>query len=160
MTLNVSFSDFSQTIQRELKNPRVYVAYSGRTALITAADASNDLVVCAETHESREVVEKKLKEAKVEFFNGSWLPLPEPRGTEPYVAAIAYRSGEDRPGLWLEAFPEAPTEVDVIKAFMDEMKATGEMPDATMDDFVKMASPNVIVLSPAEVQAFAQNRAR
>jgi hypothetical protein len=87
--------------------------------------------------------------------NGRWLPDPlagELQIEESiWVAAVAYKSYEEKPGLWIHAYRGGPSVGEVLKDFYDEMTAETMLENVSLDDFVNSVVPNVIVLSPDEL---------
>jgi hypothetical protein len=96
-------------------------------------------------------------------WNGAWAvdgsiedevgpPLPA------HVAAVAYRTSEDRPGLWMDAFEGAPSEVAVLEAMYDEFVKSGQIDPLPFDAFIEKAKVNVVILSPDEQAAFVTQK--
>lgn len=93
------------------------------------------------------------------IHRGSWsqgtdLPDREISISEAYVAAIAYQSSEHKPGIWVDAFPSLPTQVQALRALFDEFRATGEIAEVSFEEFVRLANPNVVIVGPAEIHSF------
>lgn len=87
---------------------------------------------------------------------GEWSREAEgDQAVELYVAAVAYRGKDGVPGLWVEAYVRAPMVMDVLRRMFDEFVASGDARSATFEQFMKSAQPNVLILSPDELRAFA-----
>ena len=163
MTLQVAFDQFAETVKRLLKHEEAYVAPHTIGSIATSAKPSADVVVASVTRLSPEAAGSALKEAGLAVFGGTWLTpeevmTPEINPVETYVAAVSYRSSGDKAGVWVDAYPSLPTQVAVLKAMYEEFRETGEMADVTFEEFVQMANPNVVVVTPAEVESFLREK--
>jgi hypothetical protein len=158
MTLHVPFDRFAETVNRVLEVKEAYVRSLGGSVVITACGRTGATLVRSIANVPLEEAMAALREAGIEAFEGSWAPDEvslEPDGVcTAHVAAVAYQSGEDKPGLWVDAFPTAPTPVQVFRALYDEFRETGELDEISFEEFVRQANPNVVVVSPAEIQGF------
>ncbi len=158
MTLQVTPAQFAETVKRMLKTTDVFVAPNEAGSLITAADQQADLVIVAFAPEAPDQVKDRLKGDGFAVFGGSWTCSPDlqplERSTAAFIAAVAYRSAEDRPGLWVDAYPSLPSQMTVLRAMFDEFRETGEMEHITFEEFLQLSSPNVVILSPSEVNSF------
>jgi len=157
MTLTVPFAEFAAAVKRVLGAKEAYVSSHGRSWRVTAA-ADGKLVTSTVTV-PKEKLTSELKEEGLQVHEGAWslesLDMGPENGVDCYVAAVSYVSGDDKPGLWMDAFTDPPTGVQVLKAMYDEMLSTGELQDATFEDFLKLANANVIILAPADIRSFA-----
>ena len=94
----------------------------------------------------------------MEVAHGGWshnvAGISDSLGELPYIAAIAYKSSDEMPGLWVDAFSETPTVAVAIKALYDEFRDTGEIGDISLEEFVRVANPNVTIVGPNELERF------
>lgn len=163
MVLRVELEHFPSAVERVLSQKVAYVAPSGAGSVVTAADARGGPVVyCLAPNVSPLDATARLRDSGMEVHEGAW-SLQAPQGgaasDTPYVAAVAYTSDDTKPGVWVEAFAELPTMAEVLRAMYDEFVATGEAPEGTsVEDFVRLANPNVVILSPEQLARFVQAR--
>lgn len=162
MVLRVPFERFAETVVSMAGAKRVFAELSNGKLLLTAANPDKGIVVSAETGQGLEKVKKSLEKDGFEVAEGVWAEalgaLPNGGSQGNYVAAVAYKSGEPMPGLWMEAFDAPPGEAQVLRAMFDEFCDTGEITDVSFEEFVRLAHPNVVVLSPEEIAAFAEKQ--
>ncbi len=163
MTLEVSFTEYAETVARMLPGTDVYVAKHAHGALITAADAKQHLVVACVHTASAETTQKALEKAGLTCRSGSWFDPESPAMShahaEVYVGAVAYKTGEATPGIWVDAYASLPTQMMVLRQMFDEFVATGELGEATFEEFTKHADPSVVILAPSELSRFIEGKA-
>lgn len=162
MTLQVPFDAFPQTVGRALGIHEAYVARRGGCTLVTAGGLPNRPVVAAIAPLGLDATKAKLREAKFEVYEGAWLTegLADLDSTpEAWVVGVAYESDDGKPGLWMDGFPEMPTQVQALRAFYEEFQATGEAPEVSFDDFVRLSNPTVVVVSPQDVRSYLAEKA-
>lgn len=160
MTLQVPFEQFVATAKRVVGAKEAYISRHPKGSLVTASSESARMVVASVTVASVDAARGKLREAGMHVYDGGWSTeglieetvAPPP---EIYVAAVAYESGEGRPGIWLDAFPELPTQVQVLRAMYREFLDTGELTDIPFEEFVRLANTNVVVVPPSQLAGFA-----
>lgn len=73
-----------------------------------------------------------------------------------HVAGVAYRSDSRNPGLWMEAFDNEPTQLDVLRQFYREFQEAGFGENLDLDSFMRAVDPTVVILSPESIRTFAQ----
>lgn len=164
MTLQVSFDQFPETVKRLLALEEAYLAphTSGRT-LVTSAKPDKSIVVASLTSMAGDLASEELTKAGMKVFHGTWL-MPEDimtsdlAPTQTYIAAVSYKSSGERAGVWVDAYPALPTQVSVLRTMYDEFRQTGEMDDVTFEEFMQLGNPNVVIVSPAEVEAFLRQK--
>jgi hypothetical protein len=158
MILQVPFEQFAATVQRALKTKEAYVTPKGPGALVTAADPSTDMLVVSLNNRPVAETTSALKAQNFEVFEGCWHTeetiQDEASVATPYVAAVSYVSQEHMPGVWVDAFASAPTQMAVLKALFEEFKETGQVLDVTFEEFVRLAQPNVAIVSPSELHGY------
>jgi hypothetical protein len=160
MTLQVPFADFAETIQRILKLNDAYVSRINQGVLVTSASVENSVSVVAVSKLEPEAVKQELEKQGVVVRDGAWhtevsTELFTDDG-ELYVAAVSYKTGDDKPGVWVDAYEFLPTQVQVLRAIYEEFRSTGEVDDLPFEEFVRQANPNVVILGPAELRSFAE----
>jgi hypothetical protein len=157
MILRVPLDKFAEIVKARLGRCEAFLSQLGERIRVTAGDESKGLVVEAVTAGKGSLVKAKLAKAGLEVLEGEWIvegsvePAQGVQGA--HIGAVAYRSGESTPGLWVEAFAQAPTRAQVLQALFDEFRRTGELPDVPFDQFVRHAQPNVVVLTPGDIKA-------
>jgi hypothetical protein len=72
----------------------------------------------------------------------------------PYLGAVSYRANKEKTGVWLEAYPELPSETRVLQDLYEEFKGSGELGEVTFDQFEVSSQASVVVLSPDQVETF------
>jgi hypothetical protein len=160
MTLQVPFSEFAASADRLAKGKEIYLCrQSGRT-LLTAAH--NELVLVATTHRSMEDVRRLLTASKATVLEGRWAFDGElfdelEAESRAYVGAVAYATPEGRPGLWVDAFENAPTDLQVLQAMFAEMTTNGEV-EMNFETFIKVANASVAVVGPDELSHYVQQK--
>jgi hypothetical protein len=163
MTLLVPYEQFPDAVKRVLDTAIAYVSAHGESTVVSAYSATGATVVKSTVHAPIEDVRKTLKKSGMETFDGMWAaddaPLAESNsGAAVHIAAVAYASGEDKPGVWVDAYSAAPTQVQVLKAMFEEFRETGELDDVTFEEFVRLANPNVVVVTPSEIENFVAQK--
>ncbi|GMV35818.1 MAG: hypothetical protein AMXMBFR61_03260 [Fimbriimonadales bacterium] len=107
--------------------------------------------------------EYTLKQHGITVVEGVWMDQPPQGARQPaaervaptgqyWVAAVAYQSAEDEPGLWMDAFDREPNEEEVLRAMYDEFVRSGDLVDASYEDFVTEATPTVQIASARDIQ--------
>ena len=164
MILRVDFDQFPQTVKRLLSGNSAYVSANGKGALASAADPKTGLLVVTRSEGGTEELTKSLEDQGMEVFQGSWSldGSDTSAGMESaslYVAAVAYASEEPKPGLWIDAYQEEPTLGQVMRSMYDEFMANGEVPpDISLEEFIRLANPNVVILSPEQLAGYAEGK--
>ena len=160
MTLQVPLSDFAETIERILKLKEAYISRVSQGVLVTAASAENAVSVVALTKFEPDQVKSVLESAGVTCREGAWHTevSTELFATEEplYVGAVSYKTGDDKPGVWVDAYSFQPTQVQVLWFIYEEFRSTGELRDLPFEEFVRQANPNVVILGPNELRSFAE----
>ena len=160
MVLVVPYEEFPATAQK-LGIKEAFLSTRGAQTLVTGAHLERDLVIHCQVNKALVDVQKELSEEEFSIHNGRWTDTIEVTGEggHPiqdvyYVAAVSYQSREQMPGLWMDAYPTAPTPQIVLRAMYEEFAANGEIDSITYEDFLKKATPNVVILSPSEISTF------
>lgn len=163
MTLQVSFDQFAETVKRLLDQEEAYVSAHSAGSLATSAHPEKSIVVAAVTPVAPDVAIHALTSAGLTVHQGTWLTAeeildPTVGSTPTYVAAVAYRSSDEKAGVWIDAYPSLPTQVTVLRAMYDEFRETGEVDDVGFEEFVQLANPNVVIVSPTEIESFLRQK--
>ncbi len=164
MTLHVPFEQFAKTVQRMLEGKDAFVSTHGYGALATAADPQKGILILSQTDHAPAAAKAKLTHAGLEVHDGAWraadtLDAEMEEICEAYIAAVSYKSGEAKPGVWVDAHPAQPTEVQVLRAMYDEFRETGELPDVSFEEFVRLSEPNVVIVTPNEIHSYLDKKA-
>ncbi|GMV87554.1 MAG: hypothetical protein AMXMBFR81_04850 [Chthonomonas sp.] len=166
MVLHVPFPEFRRAVDRWVGAPVAYLEQVGPVVRATAANPLHRVLVCTDLSGGTEQAEARLREEGFEVHLGSWTEEGMGRlestddGTvpRPFIAAVAFQSDEDRPGVWVDAYPYPPTEAQVLNAMHDEMTTNGEISEVAFETFVRLSKPTVAVLSPEEIANYARRR--
>lgn len=163
MTLQVPFESFPAVLERVLGIRHVFLTAHSSGTLVTAAEPGRTALVASVAPLPVPEARKFLEEAGLEVFDGAWSGVDGTNlaceNAEAYVASIAYQSTEGRPGVWVDAFPSLPTQVQVLRAMYDEFRETGELSDVSFEEFVRLANPTVVILSPSDLRSFLGQKA-
>jgi len=156
MTLEVPLEGFVAAVKRLASGASTFVAAENGGTRITCADPGKSLRIVSYSAESPTQTIETLKEGGIEALEGRWLPDDAPAASgEIYVAAVAYRTEGTQPGLWVDAFKELPNSVQAITTMYEEFRETGQVAEIPLEEFVRLAEPTVVVVSPAELRGFA-----
>ena len=162
MTLEVPFPEFLATVHRVLGISDVYIVKHARGTLVTAARPEQNTVIAAVNPAGVEPTKATIEEQGALCHYGSWFDPESPAMASSHVAtfigAVGYRSSETIPGVWVDAYEALPTQVQVLRAMYEEFRGTGEIGDLSFEDFVSTAHPNVVIVSPTEIQAFIESK--
>jgi hypothetical protein len=160
MVLQVSFDDFADTVRRVLGDSvEGYVSHFNGVTVATASLGETRTVVAATTSDSVENAKGALEREGMRVFNGRWTDdiHLEDEGCnleEMYIAGVSYVTESGPPGIWMDAYPALPTQVQVLKEMYDEMVGTGESADVSFDEFVRMSNANVVIASPTDLRSY------
>src|SRR5450755_3879066 len=105
MTLSVSLEEFPAAAARVLKQKEAYVSSRGSGSIATAA--GDGKLVVAVSKLAPELVMDQLKTGGMSVHPGTWRLGGEHDVEDAdnlYVAAVAYSTNEEKPGLWMDAF--------------------------------------------------------
>ncbi|HXH61093.1 MAG TPA: hypothetical protein VNI20_07015 [Fimbriimonadaceae bacterium] len=133
----------------------VYVTTLGNYCIATFAD--NGTVVRADALSPASEVRQTLEKAGLEVREGFWGDKLEDHSAL-WVAAVAYKSAEDTPGLWVDTYETKPSPGQVLSGLYDEFRADGDVGDVSLEEFIRRADPNVVILSPEQQAEFARKK--
>jgi hypothetical protein len=165
MTFRVDLENFASAVERLLGVKVAAISTRDGRSILTAADAQKGLVVGCSSGKPASEIRESLTAKGLELISGEWsesgdFSLDSCDEQPSHIVAIAYKSRESTPGIWVDAFPHEPSNAEALKALFDEFESTGETAEVTFEEFVRLANPNVIVLSPEDVARFARARRR
>jgi hypothetical protein len=159
MVLLVPIERFAAEARVRFPGEPVYVAGHAGRSLATVGSEKSGTMVQAEVPESAETLRARLEGEGLEVARGRWVVDEESaeldRHRPLFVAAVAYRSSEGRPGLWVDAYHREPSAGEVIDAFFDEMRSQGQVGNVTQEEFERIAGPTVVVVAPDALQEYA-----
>ena len=161
MVLKVDLLKFSEAARVLLGTEEVFLSPRGSGTWVTAGNPAKDVLLACHSPLAPELVRAELARFNLKVYEGEWAlhdPGPTVEAHESWVAAVAYRSREPMPGLWMDAYADQPTAAQVLKAMFDEFRENGEVGEVTFEEFVRMAEPNVQILSPSQVLDFAMQK--
>lgn len=163
MTLHVPFDQFAKTVTHFLSTKDVFVSAQGFGSLLTAAQPEKGLLIVCHADSAPTSTKEKLVQDGMTCFEGAWklsddVTTEEEGLTEAYIAAVSYKSGESMPGVWVDAHRTLPSQVQVLRVMYDEFRETGELPEVSFEEFVRLSEPNVVIVSPHEIQRFVDRK--
>ncbi|CAN5393108.1 hypothetical protein BH11ARM1_BH11ARM1_07830 [soil metagenome] len=160
MVLQVAWVDFADTVKRLVgENADAYICPHNGVTLATSSKVGDEVVVAALSTQNVEHSSAELQAAGINVYPGRWaadLEL-EQEGidmAETYVAGVAYKRESGAPGLWIDAYPSAPTQMQVLKRMYDEFSRDGEMASIAFEEFVRLAEATVVVTKPDDIRRF------
>lgn len=156
MTLEVPFEGFAEAMKRLGGSLTAFLVPENGGTRVTAADPAKAIRLTAHSPLDPGPVADALRERGVATAEGRWTPDDAPMATsEPHVAAVAYRTSGLQPGLWVDAFPTLPTAAQALRALYNEFRETGQVADVPLEEFVRLAEPTVVILTPADLKGYA-----
>ncbi len=161
MTLQVPFEGFALAAQGVAGVKEVYVTGHPSGTIVTCADPAKGVhIVCVCPIKADEVKERLTKEG-LTVNEGVWseegnISLEADPLSSAFVAAVSYVSNEHIPGVWVDAYPEQPNHVQVLKTMYEEFRQTGELDDVTFEEFIRLANPNVVVVSATALRGYLE----
>jgi hypothetical protein len=140
----------------------VYVSRTEGKTRVSAADLEKGLIVSATPNLSVDATILELESQGVRAGKGHWSDgvdrVSDSPADLPFIAAVAYKSRDDMPGLWVDASLDHPTHASVLKALYEEFQASGEIGSTTLEEFIRGAMPNVVILTPAEIEKYLNDK--
>ncbi len=160
MTLHVELDSFAEETKRHTGGQLAYISRLENKTHVTSANPATGIVVSASTKLSLDETRKALADQGMQVSNGAWESTgsraSDSLGELPFIAAIAYKSSEEMPGIWVDAFEDQPSPATALKAIYDEFRETGEVGDISFEEFVRLANPNIAILHPADIERFLE----
>lgn len=162
MVLKVPLEDLPEAMNQLGITGPVFVAGLGGRSLVSAAHPERSILLHADAKDVVDDVKAWLAEQGLTALNGCWTAdgaetiLPT---TSFWITAIAYRSHDSKPGLWVDALAFKPSAGEALTKMFEEFRAAGELDGMTIEEFIERADPNVVVLDPDEQARFADDSA-
>ena len=155
MTLRVPFDGFVEAVRRNLSTHDAYVHSDNARVIVSAGQGDKKMVVVASAQMTVEEAKNQLHGEGLHVFEGLWsigddLELME----MPYLGAVSYRANKEKTGVWLEAYPELPSETRVLQDLYEEFRESGELGDINFDQFEVSSQASVVLLSPNQLESF------
>lgn len=164
MVLTLDFSDIVEAVRRHLPEAEAFLAPYRTGTLVTAGSPDRGVLLRSITGLRPEEARSMLEAEGLAVRNGTWsldgVDGDEGEvGTAPFhVAAVAYQSGDGKPGLWMDASETPLTLAQVLRAMYDEFVGNGEVADVSLEAFIEAANPNVVILTPEDIERFARQK--
>lgn len=159
MVLKVAIEDFVEAAKRYAQSDEAFVSAGQSGTVVSSVDASKQVIVSSVSELPVGAIRGKLEAGGLKVREGEWSrDAAEEDCTDLFVAAVAYRSRETTPGLWVDAYKRLPNTMDVLRAMYEEFVRTGEATPASFEQFMESAQPNVQILEPHELQTFANDK--
>lgn len=163
MVLEVSFEDFAQELASRNLERIAYMAPTRSGSQLTAGNPSTELILYCRTSLDEPKIEAELAKGGIEIRRGAWIGEEaiaiNSNFFDCHVVGVAYRSDSRNPGLWMEAFDNEPTQLDVLRQFYREFQLAGFGADLDMDSFIRAVEPTVVILGPDTIRSYAQKTA-
>lgn len=158
MVLKVSFDQFVKVVQQKIGISEVFLSENCGRSRATAGDPVKNLIVAASIEKPFAAAKAELEQQGALVHPGGWADEADDEfeGAMPFVVAVAYRSEESRPGLWVDATFEDHTESECLRRMYEEMTQHQEVKGVSYESFLELLSPNVVLLSPVALRQFAE----
>lgn len=155
MVLTVPFEGFADALKAHSNAKVAYLSTAGSRTVVTALDPQSGVLVRASAATTLAEARTALEGAGIQVKEGAWGESAElPQAL--WVAAVAYKSGEDSPGLWVDTYETKPTTGQVLAELYEEFRETGEVGETSLEEFIRLADPNVVLVSPEQQAEFAR----
>lgn len=155
MVLTVPFDGFIKAALSLPGAKNAYVSTFGSRVVVTAADASTGAIVRSHADRPLAEVRSLLEKAGLTVGEGLWGDRSDDPGAL-WVAAVAFKSEEDTPGLWVDTYETKPTTGQVLAELYEEFRETGVVGNMALEEFIRLSDPNVVILSPEDQAEFAR----
>ena len=158
MTLRVPFEQFSEAVRRVVGTDEAYLVPTENGCICTAFDIGKRVRVLTKESGPPKAAREKLEKAGMKIRSGYWAEgdedVPEPAPAVPYVASVSYQATKHQPGIWVDAYETLPTPSQVLRTMFDEFSDTGELHEISFEEFVRLAKPNVVIVTPTELLSY------
>lgn len=158
VVLSVPYGEFADAAKR-LGISEAFLESELGTITLTACIAGPGHVLRTTLRADADKVQSELGPLGIAVYPGKWSAGDElvdgPQSTL-WVAAVAYVSDKKAPGVWVDAYDAEPTPAQVLKAIYDEFRSSGELNEVSMEEFVRLAEPNVVIVPPTALNSFAE----
>lgn len=156
LTLKVPFEHFAEEVGKHLQVKEIYMNQKSDHVCISAAKADQNFMIFTECADNIDFIRNELEHKGFEVHEGCWMlnvANQSSQRSQGFISSVAYVSSEQKPGLWVDVSLTEPTPADVLKKIYNEFKESGELKEIGFEDFVRFAHPNVVILSPEQVQS-------
>ncbi len=157
MVLKVAFDDFPASMIEYAADSDAFLADLPAGCAVSAVNPQTGIIVSTVSELDPLKARELLEAAGIRVRVGAWTSEaddPIIGSGQVYVAAVAYRSREFTPGLWMDAYPYEPAPSDVLREMYDEFVANGELKGGSFDEFTRLSFPNVVILQPEEISGY------
>ena len=158
MTLRVPFEQFSETVRRVVGGKEAFLFPTDSGCVCTAFDVAKRVRVLSKEPGPPNAAKEKLEKSGMVVRSGYWAEgdedVPEPTAPVPYIASVSYQAGNHQSGIWVDAYESLPTVAQVLRALFDEFSETGELGEVSFEEFVRLARPNVVIVTPSELASY------
>lgn len=164
MLLQVEWEGFVEAVDQWVGKRHAAISTLHGKTLLTAGCPNEGIIISSIVANDVDTVKRSLTEQGFKLVQGKWSTEHNPVSehdslAEIHVVAIAYKSREDMPGLWVDAFPFPPNQGEALKALYEHFEETGEIEGISFDQFIHAANPNVVIVSPEDIDRFARMKA-
>lgn len=157
MTLRVPFEGFAAAAREVIGVERVYALEGAGGTYLSAGRAEGGAVVLCRVERPLSALRDELAKQGLIVCAGAWsLDGAAEMPTIPWITAIAYRTGGEHPGVWVDAHFESRPSGASLQLVYDEFAAAGELGETTFDEFITAAAPTVVEIAPENLFTFAR----
>jgi hypothetical protein len=159
VTLRVDYVDFADSVIRLTGKREAYWRTIGDHIRLSAADPHSGAIVRSVTTQEFAKVRRALESENFLLLPGEWsdesdTTLDVVESVVGAVAAVAYETSGHRAGLWMDAYPNVPTEMEVLATMHEELTQNGEITPVTFDKFAEDLNGNVVVLTNIQIRGY------
>jgi len=159
VTLRVDFDDFADSVVRLTGKREAYARPAGQKVRLTAADPAHDVIVRCEVAMDFPTVRDRLEKENFLVLRGEWSDEADEAVDAVdhlfgAVAAVSYEAAGSKVGLWMDAYPGTPTEIEVLDCMYRELLVNGEIPDVPLEKFTEDIHATVVILSANEIRGY------
>jgi hypothetical protein len=127
--------------------------------IVSAGQGDKKMVVVSSVQMSLEDAKAKLHSEGMHVYDGLWSIADDFEMVDmPFLGAVSYRANKEKTGVWVEAYPEHPTETRVLQDLYQEFTDSGEIGEISFDQFEASAQASVVVLSPDQLETFLTSK--
>lgn len=156
MVLRLPLDGLAESAER-LGVPKIaWIRERAGMVSITLAKPEEGTILAANVEDTPENVRAALREDGITVLPGEWTEQGEGAENEQFLTAIAYRSREEKPGLWVDASFDRPSIGEALDRLYDDLNDNGDLDDLSFEEFMRHGMPNVVILGPAELRDYAE----
>ena len=159
MTLRVDYVDFADSVVRLTGKREAYWRAIGDHIRLSAADPKSQTIIRSATSVDLATVKNALTAENFLLLPGEWtdesdVAVDVVESVVGAVAAVSYETTGHHPGLWMDAYPTVPTELEVLEAMYEELTHNGEIPAVTFDRFTSDLNGHVVILTNQQIRNY------